>query len=154
MPHRIKEFLIVEDNTAERDIIAKTLRAILPNVRITALSNCADALDYVFARGEWSDRAGCLPPSLILLDLSIAGLSGFSVLEEIRAGEPGDALTLAPVVMFTDSQAPQHITEGFRSGANSFIVKPVGYPDFRAVVELIGRYWSMQHRSTLQIIPN
>ncbi len=154
MQQFLSEYLVVEDNDDERELIADTLRKSIPKGRVTSVHNCADALDFLHARGAWADRVGALPPALILLDLSIAGLSGFSVLDEIRSGDSGDALTLTPIVMFTDSSAPRDILEGYRLGANSFVVKPMSFPEFRAVVELIGRYWSMQQRSTLQLSTN
>jgi DNA-binding response OmpR family regulator len=104
-------------------------------------------LDFLFARGKWTDRAGEDPPRLVLLDLAMPGSDGFSVLGQIRSIEPQDALTLVPVVIFTDSQATDDVTRSYRCGANSYIMKPLSFPDFQAVVKTVGQYWMMHNKT-------
>ena len=135
------DILVVEDSDSERVSIVEALQASIPGVQIAAVHDGTEALDFLFARAGWTDRAGADAPRLILLDLALPGADGFSVLGQIRSIEPQDALTLTPVVVFTDSQAAGDITQSYRCGANSYIIKPVSFPDFQAVVECVGQYW-------------
>jgi len=141
MPSRSVDILVVEDNEGERESIVTALQAAIPNVRVIAFHHGMEALDFLFSRGEWTARLGVPPPKLILLDLSLSGSKGFFLLGQIRSVEQNSALTLTPVVIFTDSQAASDISECYRCGANSYITKPLSFPDFKAVVEIVGRYW-------------
>ena len=141
------DILVAEDSESERASIVQALHAALPNVSIMAVCGGTEALDFLFGRGAWANRLGDRRPRLILLDLALPGADGFSVLGQIRSLEAQDALTLTPVVIFTDSQAADDIARSYRCGANSYIIKPVNFPDFQAVVEAIGQYWLMYNRA-------
>lgn len=141
------DILVVEDNDNERASIVVALQASIDNVQVVAVGDGPEALDFLFARGVWTARAGADYPKLILLDLELPGSDGFSVLGQIRSVEPQDALTLTPVVIFTDSQSSSDITRSYRCGANSYIMKPLSFPDFQAVVQMVGQYW-MKHNRT------
>jgi CheY-like chemotaxis protein len=144
------DILVVEDDDNERDSIVEALQDAIRDVRVAAVHDGTDALDFLFGRGEWTDRIGEAPPRLILLDLSLPGAdNGFSVLGQIRSLDPGDALTLTPVVIFTDSHARADVAESYRCGANSYIIKPLSFPDYKMVVESIGQYWMTHNRAIL-----
>lgn len=143
------DILVVDDNENERMSIVAALDAAKSTYRVASARDGADALDFLFCRGQWSDRAGENSPRLILLDLDMPNGDGFSVLSQIRSVDPQDRLTLTPVVIFTDSTAKDHIAESYRRGANSYITKPLRYEDFQRVVEAIGHYWMrFNQRST------
>ena len=143
------DILVVEDNDSQRASIVLALEECIPDVGVIAARDGPEALDFLFCRGEWMDRVGEDPPKLILLDLEYPGSDGFSVLGQIRSIEPQGALTLAPVVIFTDSQTPGDITKSYRCGANSYIIKPLSFPDFKAIIESIGQYWMMHNRASV-----
>ena len=71
---------------------------------------------------------------------------GFSILGQIRSLHAENALTLTPVVIFSDSQDPGNITRSYRCGANGYIMKPVSFSDFQAVVKSIGQFWMTHNR--------
>lgn len=135
------DILVVEDNPSERETIVETLECSMRNLRVVAVGECEEALDFLFARGRWTDRAEEPPPRLILLDLSLLGSDGLTVLDRIRSLDTHDMLTLTPVVILTDSQSADNITRSYCCGANSYILKPLSSADFQAVVETVGRYW-------------
>lgn len=141
------DILVVEDNDGECDSIVEALRASIDNVQVVAVHDGAEALDFLFARGQWTDRVGADSPKLILLDLEMPGSDGFAVLGQIRSADPEDTLALTPVVIFSDSQATGDITKGYRNGANSYIIKPVNFDGFRSVVETVGRYWMTHNKA-------
>ncbi len=140
------DILVVEDNDSERASIVESLQASIRNVHVVAVHDGTEALDFLFARGAWTDRVGGDPPRLILLDLALPGADGFSVLGQIRSLDAKDALTLTPVVIFSDSEAASDITRSYRCGANSYIIKPVSFPDFQAIVKTVGQYWMTNNR--------
>ena len=148
MNNEAVDILVVEDNDSERASIVAALQASIPDVQVVAVQDGTDALDFLFARGTWAGRIGQTPPRLILLDLALPGTDGFSVLRQIRSLDAeGSALTLIPVVIFSDSQAVGNISRSYCCGANSYITKPLSFPDFQAVVKTIGQYWMAHNRT-------
>jgi two-component system, response regulator len=145
----VVDILVVEDDKSQSASIVQVLQDSIPDVSIIAVGNGADALDFLFARGDWKCRVGKDPPRLVLLDLAMPETDGFSVLGQIRSLGPDNTLTIMPVVIFTDSEAPADVMEGYRCGANSYIIKPVSIHNFNAVVETIGQYWIHHNKGAL-----
>ena len=143
------DILVVEDNDSERASIVESLQASIHDVNVVAVNDGAAALDFLFSRGAWTDRDGADPPRLILLDLALPGSDGFSVLGQIRSLDAQDALTLTPIVIFSDSKATGDVTRSYRCGANSYIMKPLSFPDFEAVVKTVGQYWMTHNRACI-----
>lgn len=135
------DILVVEDNEQERESIVDSLIAAIPGTTVVSVHDGAQALDFLFGRAEWGDRKGEDPPKLILLDLEMPGADGFSIMGQIRSCGAQDELNLTPIVIFTDSTRTGDIGRSYRCGANSYIIKPISYPDFQAVVQTVGRYW-------------
>jgi len=142
------DILVVEDSVSERTSITEALQSAIPDVQIVAVHTGTEALDFLFCRGNWVGRVGVDPPRLILLDLGLPGEDGFSVLGQIRSLDKEDMLTLTPVVIFTDSHSSRDITRSYRCGANSYIIKPLSFPDFQAVVKTVGQYWMIQNKTS------
>jgi DNA-binding response OmpR family regulator len=61
------------------------------------------------------------PPDLILLDISLPGLSGFEVLEQLRA-QPEHARL--PIIMLTAHGREVEREKGLALGADDYITKP------------------------------
>ena len=97
-----------------------------------------DALDYLFGRGRYGDRAAYPMPNLILLDLKLPGVDGFEVLRQVKATP---ILKRLPVIILTSSREEGDRALGYNIGANSYIVKPVSFAGFLEVVRLIEGYW-------------
>ena len=77
-------------------------------------------------------------PALVLLDLKLPKMDGQEVLRRIRA----DVRTRRmPVVILTSSKQDQDLMQGYNSGANSYIRKPVDFEQFTEVVRQLGLYW-------------
>jgi len=145
------DILVVEDNESERTSIVEALEASIQDVNLLAVNDGRQAMDFLLRREKWKNIVMASPPKLILLDLAMPEDDGFSVLGQIRSIETEGALTLTPVVIFTDSKAPGDIHKSYRCGANSYIMKPLSYPDFQKVVETVGQYW-MTHNLTINAL--
>ena len=129
--------LLVEDNP---DDVALTLRALKKNNisnKIVVASDGVEALDYLFGTGAYAGH-DIVMPQLILLDLKLPRLDGFEVLKKIRADPRTSFLS---VVILTSSKEQQDIVDGYGVGANSYIRKPVDFPQFVEAVRQLGMYW-------------
>jgi len=135
---RDNTILLVEDNP---DDVELTLRAFRKNNianKIIVASDGVEALDYLFCRGLYAERDPRDCPRLILLDLKMPRMDGLQVLERLRAEEQ---TSLLPVVILTSSKEEQDMISGYKSGANSYVRKPVDFNKFVEAVHQIGLYW-------------
>lgn len=132
------EILLVEDNPSDAEL---TLRALKKNKlanHVAHVSDGAEALDFLFARGAFKDRDIEKRPRVIFLDLKLPKVDGLEVLRAVK----GDKRTRTiPVVVLTSSKEERDIVESYRLGVNSYIVKPVDFDKFLESVRDLGLYW-------------
>lgn len=83
-------------------------------------------------------------PDLILLDINMAGLSGFEVLSRLKS-DP--RLQTIPVVMLTSSELASDVARAYELGANGYITKPSELHDVRAVLGNTLLYWATLKRA-------
>ena len=139
-----KTILLVEDNPDDAKL---TLRAFNLNKILNPIVVARDgieALDYLFGRGAFAERAGGPLPALVILDLKLPRLDGMGVLKAIRAEE---RTRLLPVVIMTSSKEDEDIVHGYALGANSYVRKPVDFTEFMEAVKVLGIYWLMMNQS-------
>ena len=143
MDQMSKTILLVEDNPDDAKL---TLRAFKRNNMLNPIVVARDgveALDILFARGAYAERAGKPLPALILLDLKLPKLDGLGVLRAVR----GDERTrLIPVVILTSSKEEQDLVHSYSLGANSYVRKPVDFGEFVEAVRVLGIYWLMTNQ--------
>ena len=132
------EILLVEDNPSDAEL---TLRALKKNKlanHVAHVSDGAEALDFIFARGAFKDRDIESRPRVIFLDLKLPKVDGLEVLRAVKNNERTRTI---PVVVLTSSKEERDIVESYRLGVNSYIVKPVDFDKFLESVRDLGLYW-------------
>lgn len=131
--------LLVEDNPDDVELTRIAFAEAKIANQLHVVGNGAEALDYLFARGDYAGRdGGHEQPSLVLLDLNMPRMDGREVLQAIRA----DASTRSlPVVVLTTSTEPFDVEACYSLGANSYIRKPVDFGQFMWAVKQVGMYW-------------
>lgn len=98
-------------------------------------------MHYLEGKGEYADRTKYPLPDVILLDLKMPRISGFEFLEWLRRKAPGE-LHLIPVVVLSSSDDPQDVKRAYELGVNSYMVKPIQWPEFKEKMRAISIYWS------------
>jgi two-component system response regulator len=131
------EVLLAEDSTADAELVQHSLADGMP-VRMHVVHDGEAALDFLFGRGAYGDRAAAALPHLVLLDLNLPVVDGLQVLSELRRHPQTRAL---PVVLLTSSNLEHDVAESYRLGANSFVQKPLEFTKFRELVRRLGEYW-------------
>lgn len=132
------DLLLVDDSQSDMKLALHAISQQSPNHKVGVVRDGEEALDFLFARGRYSDRAGSALPKVILLDLKLPKVNGFEVLKAIKADERTRSV---PVVMLTSSKQESDIVESYRLGAHSYVQKPVDFDSFRAVVQRVEQYW-------------
>lgn len=132
------EILLIEDSKLDAEM---TLRALKKNRianRVVHMSDGEAALDFLFGTGMYSGRSIENKPKLIMLDLKMPKVGGLEVLERIKSNEQTKRI---PVVVLTSSKENPDIEKCYDLGANSYIVKPVGFQNFTNAISTSGMYW-------------
>lgn len=136
------EILLVEDNPTDAELTLRALRRNKLVNHIIWVKDGAQALDFVYCRGDYSTRAND-HPKLILLDLKLPKVDGIEVLRQLKSDERTKSI---PVVMLTSSAEESDVVKSYQLGVNSYIVKPVDFEQFGETVAKAGFYWMLVNR--------
>ena len=119
-----KIIMLVEDN--EDDIKLTQMAFKKNNImnEMIILRDGAEALDYLFGKGAYSDRDIGEMPSVILLDIKLPKVDGLEVLKQLRDNK---RTKIIPVVILTSSKEEQDLINGYSLGCNSYVQKPVDF---------------------------
>ena len=133
-----QDILLVEDNPDDVELTRIAFAEAGIESQLAVVSDGAEALDYLFARGKHAGRDPLALPAIVLLDLNLPKLDGREVLQAIRTDERTRTL---PVVVLTTSDEPFDVEATYALDVNSYIRKPVDFDQFVAAVKQIGLYW-------------
>ncbi|HED33333.1 MAG TPA: response regulator [Gammaproteobacteria bacterium] len=133
-----KIILLVEDNPDDEALTLRALRKNNISSDVAVTRDGQEALEYLFAEGQYASRDNNQLPEVILLDLKLPKLDGHEVLKQIRANPHTRHL---PVVMLTTSSEKQDVFDSYEFGANSYIRKPVDFEQFMESIKQLGMYW-------------
>jgi len=132
--------LLVEDNPDDKLLTLRALRRNHITNEVVIAADGAEALDYLFGAGPYTDRDSAALPQVVLLDLKLPKVDGLEVLRRMRADQ---RTKLLPVVVLTNSSEEQDLIASYSLGANSYVRKPVESDDFNDAVRQLGLYWLM-----------
>ena len=136
------EILLAEDSETDAEMTIRALQGKNLTNRLVRVKDGAEALDFIFRRGAYSDRPAGLP-KLLLLDLKMPKVDGIEVLREVKSAEETKSM---PVVVLTSSAEERDIAASYMLGVNSYIVKPVDFVKFVDEVAKAGCYWVLLNR--------
>lgn len=132
------EILLVEDNPNDAEL---TLRALKQNNlanNVVIVTDGEEALNFLFARGTYSNRKIENGPKVVLLDLKLPKVNGLEVLKAVKSDE---RTKIIPIVVLTSSKEEKDLIESYKLGVNSYIIKPVDFDKFLGAIKDLGFYW-------------
>ncbi len=129
------QILMVEDNPGDVRITIEALRQTKLNNELIAVSDGVEALRFLRAEAQYSER---VLPDLILLDLNLPRKSGREVLAEIKAD---NHLKKIPVVILTSSDNEEDILSAYQLQANCYVTKPANFNGFLNVIRSLEEFW-------------
>jgi len=116
----------------------RALRKVNLADRVEVVRDGQQALDFLFAEGEFEHRAGREFPAVVLLDINLPRIGGLDVLARLRANA---RTRLIPVVVLTSSDEQRDRQRSYEGGCNSFVRKPLEFSEFAETVAQLGLYW-------------
>ena len=132
--------LLVEDEDAHAMIVERIVLGSGERVTVDRVHDGVQAVAYVRRQGEFQDRPR---PDVILLDLKLPRMHGHQVLRTLKAD---DDLKMIPVVVLTTSDAEQDRRTAYSLHANSYLVKPTDFGQFRQMMGAVTLYWAVWNR--------
>jgi DNA-binding response OmpR family regulator len=124
----VHAILVIDDDMDDYELVAEAVRDIDPAISVSYFNSCEQAKD---ADSEAYD--------LVLLDINMPKHDGFDWLKGIRA----KGLNQLPIVMYTNSLSPAHISRAYKEGANLYFSKPENYPGLiKGLKQLIEMDWT------------
>jgi two-component system, response regulator len=137
------EILLVEDNPNDVELTLRALQKQNLSNKVFVVKDGAEALDFMFAAGAYSQRKIEKRPRVVLLDLKLPKVDGIEVLRRIKSDSRTNQI---PVVMLTSSQEERDVVDSYSLGVNSYIVKPVDFSNFVHAVSELGVYWGILNK--------
>ncbi|PXX42091.1 response regulator [Undibacterium pigrum] len=137
------EILLVEDSEDDAEMTMRALRKHNFGNKLTWVKDGAEALDFLFCAGGYSRRQTG-NPKLVLLDVKMPKMDGIEVLKHLKANDKTKSI---PVVILTSSAECTDVTESYKLGVNSYLVKPVDFDAFMNVVAQVGLYWTVTNKA-------
>jgi len=132
-------FLYVEDERNDVELLKTALHRQHAG-RLQTVADGQEAVDYLSGKAEFADRQTFPMPNLILRDLKMPRMDGFTFLKWLRKESP-DHLRLLPVVVMSSSAEPEDVNRAYDLGANCYMTKPVDWQLFRERMKLVGIFW-------------
>lgn len=135
----LRPILLVEDNPRDLELTLAALAKCQLANEIVIARDGAEALDFLYGRGQFRQRdAG--DPAVVLLDLKLPKVDGLEVLEKVKSDASKRQI---PVVMLTASREEQDLLRSYELGVNAFVVKPVDFNAFFEAIQDLGMFWAI-----------
>jgi DNA-binding response OmpR family regulator len=131
--------LMVEDDPRDVELSLTALADYNLANEVVVTRDGADALDYLYSRGNYSTRSSD-NPAVILLDLKLPKVDGLEVLQQIKSD---DKLKMIPVVVLTSSREEKDMVASYKFGVNAYVVKPVDFHEFVNAIKELGAFWAI-----------
>ena len=137
------EIVLIEDNPHDAELALRALKTYNLANELIWLKDGVEALDFIFAQGQYADRSIEDVPKVVLLDLKLPRINGLEVLEKVKSDVRTKSI---PIVVLTSSSEERDIITSYNLGVNSYILKPVDFDKFINAVREIGFYWLLLNK--------
>jgi CheY-like chemotaxis protein len=139
-----RPILLVEDNPDDQLLTQVAFERSKVGNRLIIVDNGESALDFLLRRGKYSERPVADSPALVLLDVNLPGMSGFDVLDAIRAHPQAK---VQPIIMLTSSDRDEDILRAYEAGVNAYMRKPVEIGAFVKAIADLSMFWVVLNRN-------
>lgn len=136
--------LLVEDNEDDAFFMKRALREAGIENPVQFVEHGQQAIDYLNGEGKFAARETFPLPMIVFLDLKLPFKSGHEVLEWIRQHPSYEKLI---VIILSSSNEPVDLDRAYRSGANSYVVKPATTVQLLELAKSFKLWWLMQNKA-------
>ncbi|AKC82050.1 LuxR family transcriptional regulator [Verrucomicrobia bacterium IMCC26134] len=119
----MKRFIIVEDQTVVREMLAELLSSA---EGFQCVGTCGDGHEAI-------ELCASTKPDVAVLDINLPGLHGVDLLKRLKRTQPD-----LRVLIFSGYESPALIREVIAAGALGFVEKTAGYLEFKKGLDAVG----------------
>jgi CheY-like chemotaxis protein len=130
--------VIVEDDPGHARLIERSLRRAHITNDLVMLRDGQEALAYLLPEPCIEEQPNV--PYLLLLDLGLPLVDGYTVLERVKRDERTQHI---PVIMLSTVDVPAEIERCYALGCHVYITKPVAYEAFVEAIRRLGLFVSI-----------
>ncbi len=142
MPQRLAHepltILMVDDSEDDAFFVRRALEKSGIHYVLHHVTDGADAVAYMKAEKEFSDRQKYPFPNVLLCDLKMPHMDGFAILGWLAAHP---ACRVIPTIMFSSSSADSDVHQSYLAGANAYLQKPGSPEDFAEDIKALVHFW-------------
>ena len=136
---KVGRILMVEDDPKDVELTMTALEDYNLANEVVVARDGAEALDYLYCRGDFATRT-TENPAVMLLDLKLPNVDGLEVLQQVK-NDP--KLKMIPVVVLTSSHEEKDMVASYKLGVNAYVVKPVDFHEFVNAIKELGVFWAI-----------
>lgn len=129
------DILLVDDSAADAYLTKLALIEALPDIHVRVAEDGEQALRFL---SETEQYPSMTHPDLILLDLNMPRLDGFSFLMRMKALPEHES---TPVIILTTSSWSRDVERAYELGALKYFTKPGNWEDYMALGTAIAAVW-------------
>jgi CheY-like chemotaxis protein len=134
----VRPILLVNDSREDVNLFRSALRKMGYQNPFQAVQSGEEAFQYLRGDGPYANRKKHPLPHLLLLDPNMPGISGWEVLEWLRARPEFDPVV---AIMFGGTGSLEEIDRAHRLGANGCQGKTTTTAECEELVNRIGLHW-------------
>jgi DNA-binding response OmpR family regulator len=135
--------MLVEDDGGQALLVQKVLAKSGLTNPVRTFGDGQEAIAYLGGQGPYSDRTEHPLPAVALLDVHVPHKSGLEILTWLR--QQSDLVNV-PVIMLSGSSESTDIDRAFELGADTYLVKPVGFDALLDALTGLGLPWAIGRR--------
>jgi two-component system, chemotaxis family, response regulator Rcp1 len=129
------DVLLVEDSPGDVNLARESFRAVDVPISLHLAGSGEEAMAYLRREGLHRNAPR---PDIILLDLTLPGMSGREVLVQIKSDE---SLRAIPTIILSSSEAVEDIQYCYQHNASSYVRKPAQWDSFASVLLQMNKFW-------------
>ena len=146
MNRTAETILLVDDDDNDQMLFRRALEDTGCPFHLVAMSNGAEALDYLTGEGSYTNRTEHPMPNVVFLDSLMPEVRGEQVLQFAKSAP---SLHRIPVVILTGGVSPKEAARLYDLGANAVCLKPRGLKELRAFAQSVCDFWLRNTVSTV-----
>lgn len=142
--------LLAEDDEDDAFLMQRAFHSLGVMRPLHIVHDGSDAIDYLSAKGRFSDRVAHPAANYVIVDLKMPRVDGFQVLEFLQQHVE---LMVIPTLVWSSSTDIRDVKRAYCLGANGYLKKPNHFDELRTMVEHVIRYWSLCQVPTVDTPP-
>ncbi|MDB6029150.1 MAG: two-component system response regulator [Verrucomicrobiales bacterium] len=134
--------LHAEDDSNDVLLLKRAVAKLGLTHRFFYVGNGEEAIHYLRAEGEFSDRVKFPFPNMLIVDLKMPKKGGLDVLQWLSTH---DECGVIPTMVLTSSAQPDDIKRSYQLAACGYFTKPSNLAEWNQLFDVILAYWRVAH---------